>query len=228
MVAVNEFEATIIKLTKPINGQYPRPWMTKMECPEKARIFIVGYNQAKTFKEQDVGRHEKYVDALFNRNGEECHKLYNLVVGKPSKTRPQIDALSELLESKGIADILETNVICYSTPMGADLKNPNHGGGLELGTKIFEKLLDFIRPEALIVFGSNTRKKFSRLFEGHLPSLPTKTDDLVVANPKRGAYSPTVYLIRSLALPEYNKWSSWAGPHLEMVTDAVAKQLTKV
>jgi hypothetical protein len=159
MVADNQFEAKIKKLTRPVNGQYPRPWMTKMKRPDHAQVFIVGYNQAKTFKKREVGSHKRFIDALFNRNGQSCNKLYDLVNEKSSKTRPQINALTELLESKRVTDILETNVICYSTPMGADINKPEHEGGFEAGTKIFETLLDFIHPDVLIAFGAKPRRE---------------------------------------------------------------------
>jgi hypothetical protein len=227
VVVDNQFEAKIRKLTKPINGQYPRPWMTKMKRPDQASLFIVGYNQAKIFEKRNVGSHKRFVDAMFNRNGQDCRNLYDQVTEKSSNTRPHIDALTTLLERKGVADILETNVICYSTPMGNDIGNSIHEGGFEHGTVIFETLLDSIRPKSLIVFGSNTREKIERLFDGKLPDLPTGPDDLVIANPKRGGYSPTLYLIRSLAPPGYNKWHTWAEAHLELVTDAVAMQLKK-
>jgi len=37
---MSAFEQTIRKLTKEINGQYPRPWMTDMEDPSKTEIFV--------------------------------------------------------------------------------------------------------------------------------------------------------------------------------------------
>ena len=40
------FETKIRELTKPINGQLPRPWMTELEDPAQADVFIVGMNPA--------------------------------------------------------------------------------------------------------------------------------------------------------------------------------------
>jgi|TARA_B110000967_G_scaffold171343_1_gene181775 hypothetical protein len=37
-----EFEETISLLTQPLNGQYPRPWMTNLTNPQEADVFIVG------------------------------------------------------------------------------------------------------------------------------------------------------------------------------------------
>jgi hypothetical protein len=42
---MHALEAAIRGLTRPVNGQFPRPWMTTMARPEDARIFVVGYNQ---------------------------------------------------------------------------------------------------------------------------------------------------------------------------------------
>ena len=41
----NKFEEQIRRLTEPINGQLPRPWMTEMRNPLEADVFIVGMNQ---------------------------------------------------------------------------------------------------------------------------------------------------------------------------------------
>ena len=51
----HEFEATIRKLTEPINGQYPRPWMTEMKNPWEAEVFIVGMNQRNGYDVDRVG-----------------------------------------------------------------------------------------------------------------------------------------------------------------------------
>jgi hypothetical protein len=93
---MNTLEASIRRLTQPVNGQFPRPWMTDMAHPEKARVFIVGRNQAKVFPAAAlVGGHEAYIDALFNRSGKSCRKLYEEMSGRegPSPTRENIYAL---------------------------------------------------------------------------------------------------------------------------------------
>ena len=50
-----QFEEAIRRLTEPINGQYPRPWMTEMKRPWEADVFIVGKNQR-------TPRHDVLVD----------------------------------------------------------------------------------------------------------------------------------------------------------------------
>jgi hypothetical protein len=112
---MNTLEAKIRRLTQPVNGQFPRPWMTDMVNPEEARVFIVGQNQATGFPPALVGGHKVYIDALFNRNGRSCRQLYDAIRGPegPSPTRKNIDALREALAHVGVHDVLETNVICY-------------------------------------------------------------------------------------------------------------------
>ena len=89
----------------------------------------MGKNQAKTFSEADVGSHDRFIDALFNRRGQSCRGLYDKVTeGKSSPTRGKIDALTRCLESQGVREILETNVIGYSTPMSSDLDKAEHHG----------------------------------------------------------------------------------------------------
>ncbi|MGH8785982.1 MAG: hypothetical protein ACREYA_12975 [Cupriavidus necator] len=73
----SDFEAVIGHLTQPVGGQYPRPWMTSLRDPMRARVFIVGQNQAKNYPIGLVGSHGRHMDALFNRNGEGCRELYD-------------------------------------------------------------------------------------------------------------------------------------------------------
>ena len=42
-----QFESIIRELVKPLNKQYPRPWMTKLKDPRQADVFVVGKNQEK-------------------------------------------------------------------------------------------------------------------------------------------------------------------------------------
>jgi hypothetical protein len=135
---MNKFEATIRDLTRPVNGQYPRPWMTKLTDPTSARVFIVGKNQAKGYPVERVGSHHRYLDTLFNRNGQSNRALYDLITGgQPSPTRENIDSLTTRLERLGVREVVETNVICYSTPLSTDLTLSEHRGGRERGGKSF-------------------------------------------------------------------------------------------
>jgi hypothetical protein len=221
------FEKILRELTQPINAQYPRPWMTKLQNPLQAKVFIVGKNQAKTFSVQQVGSHNRFIDALFNRNGESSRDLYNRVTNKTSPTRLNIDSLTSHLEQRGICDILETNVICYSTPMSSDLTKIPHQGGKKRGTDIFRTLLSYIRPSILIAHGVGTRKELARVLCTKFISEPKQADQVIYQRVTYENYEPIVFAIPSLAPPAYNRWSKWASEHLNNVADEVARQLDK-
>lgn len=216
------FEHAIFELTQPINGQYPRPWVTDLTDPRKANTFIVGKNQRNGFRVEDVGSHQRHVDALFNRNGEECRKLYDQITGnKPSPTRKNSDCLVSELNAVDVFSILETNVICYSTPMSADLRLNSHIGGTSRGEEIFRFLLTQIKPSVLIVHGAGAVKNLEKVLKCELGPLPSHEDDLRL-NECDGML---VVAIPSLAPPAYNKWIGWAPAHLKRVAAAVAKYL---
>ena len=215
-------EETIRRLTEPINGQFPRPWMTEMQNPWEADVFIVGMNQRNGY---DIDRvsHRRHLDALFNRNGESCRGLYDeLTVGKPSPTRRNTDALVAHLKRRGIHGILETNVICYSTPMSSDLRSPEHSGGTEGGEDIFRYLLAEVTPSVIIAHGAGTLKRLSRILQTDRLAVPRSADE--VCDLQLGGH--LVIPIPSLAPPEFNRWSSWADGYLNKVADRVCQRLT--
>lgn len=217
-----ELERVIRELTQPLNGQYPRPWMTGLSDPASAEVFIVGKNQAKGYPVEAVGPRDRYLDALFNRNGLTCRGLYDAITGSaPSPTRRNIDALTARLERRGVTRVLETNVICYSTPMSSDLGLAQHVGGRERGQEIFRALLALIRPRVLIAHGADTIRKLERIVGMALPAPPSRPDDPVIARSE----AQTVIVLPSLAPPAYNKWSSVAAAHLDRVAGVVAAEL---
>jgi hypothetical protein len=124
---MSEFELKISAAIRTFNGQLPCPWMTNLADPLSAQDFIVGRNQARTYDASTL-THERHVDALFNRNGQSCRALYDELAA-PSPTRQNIDLLRGLLEKAGVDRVLETNVICYSSPMSADLCSLNTQAG---------------------------------------------------------------------------------------------------
>ena len=151
-----EFEQVVARLTRPLNGQYPRPWMTRLADPLQAKVFVVGKNQAKPFPEVLVRSHAEYLDCLFNRNGRSCRGLYDRATGgAPSPTRKNIDRLGEMLRRAGVDGVLETNVICYSTGMSPELERLEHAEGKDRGRLIFRTLLEHIRPPVIIAHGSS-------------------------------------------------------------------------
>ena len=170
----SKFEEVIRQLTKPINDQFPRPWMTKMTNPAEADLFIVGRNQKNGYPVESVGSQERHLDALFNRNGMSCRSLYDEITGgNPSPTRVNTERFSSLLEERGISRILETNVICYSTPMSADLRLNEHIGGMERGEEVFRYLIGEINPSVLVVHGIGATKQLESILGERILPFPT-------------------------------------------------------
>ena len=93
--------------------------MTYSATPGSCRVFLIGFNQATPLPASTAGDHDAYLDALFNRNGRSIAKLYEEARGGKgaSPTRQNMNRVTALLKAKGIADVLETNVVCYATPM---------------------------------------------------------------------------------------------------------------
>ena len=218
----HEFEARIRRLTEPINGQFPRPWMTEMRSPWEADVFIVGMNQRNGY-DVDKVPHQRHLDALFNRNGESCRGLYDeMTGGRPSPTRKNTDALVARLKTQCIHGILETNVICYSTPMSGDLRSPEHSGGTESGEDIFRYLLAEIVPAILIAHGAGTLKRLSRVLRSGQFRVPRSADEICDVRLGRHLVIP----IPSLAPPAFSRWSSWADGYLDEVARRVHRELT--
>ena len=218
---MDKFAETIRELTEPINGQLPRPWMTKMRDPQEADVFIVGMNQRNTYSATEI-QHERHLDALFNRNGESCRGLYDEVTkGKPSPTRRNIYDLADRLNQRNIHNILETDVVCYSTHMVADLKKPANAGGARKGEEIFRYLLAEIVPTVLIIHGAGSVKHISRILKMDRLKVPRSADDIFDVQTKQHLVIP----IPSLAPPAFNQWSSWSDGYLNKVADRVREKL---
>ena len=222
---MTDLETKIRELTKPIQGQYPRPWMTKIKNPERARIFVVGYNDAVKFPASKI-THKQFLNALFNRGTPDCRDLYDKVTGgQPRPSRKNIDNLIDALESRGFRDILGTNVICYSTPMGADINAAEHDGGFEIGTKIFQFLVRSIKPKIIIIHGEGARKKVEILFGIELPKAsnePTTLSEKEI--PLNGAFI-TFLTIKSLSPPEANKWANWRCDCFDLLATTIEKKI---
>lgn len=213
--------ARIAKLTKPLNGQYPRPWMTNSRSPWCVPVFTVGRNQRNGFSVEAVGSHENYLNALFNRNGSSCRSLYDRLTEKPSPTRINTDRLVAKLARVGITEVLETNVVCYSTSMSSDLRNREHLGGKERGTELFRTLLETIKPSVIIAHGAGTAKDLGRLLETSLPAVPSTPEMTARAT----VADMAIWVIPSLAPPKWNSWMRWADAHLDLVCREVAEHL---
>lgn len=217
-VSEAELEAAIRRLTQPINGQYPRPWMTSLTTPGEAEVLTVGKNQRNGYDVAKIESHDHYVDSLFNRGPETCRALYDRIAGSPSPTRTNTDRFVRQLHDRGVLKVVETNVICYSTPMSADLRSAQNLGGTERGTEIFKALLRLIKPRVLIAHGTDTARKLGKVLGRDLPEPPEKPGDPVRVQSGENI----VFVIPSLAPPAFNKWSSWSRDHLAAVSDQVA------
>ncbi|ABL70669.1 hypothetical protein Pden_2582 [Paracoccus denitrificans PD1222] len=151
--------------------------MTDLTDPLDANCFIVGKNQRNRYPVGAVD-HVRHVNALFNRNGESCRALYEELC-EPSPTRKNTDRLSGKLKAAG-ARVLETNVICFSSPMSSDLTRIQK----QKGSAIFEWLLARLQPKVIIVHGEGAARALSKVATGKA---------IIIRMP-------------SLAPPAYQKW----------------------
>jgi hypothetical protein len=137
-------------LCKPLNGQRPRPWLTDYTDPERCRVFVVGKNQASAFTENVT-------------DGEFMRRLYNdsrsLASAIPTKTRRRLDNLVRMLGEVGVHDVLQTNVICYSTTTAKLLTDAEKA----LGRRVFAAVLKWIQPRVIVVHGVDADKELSRV-----------------------------------------------------------------
>jgi len=192
---MNKFYKEAQFYTQAVESQYPRPWMTDLADPTQADCFIVGLNQRNGYDVAAVGSHSRHVDALFNQNGQSCKGLYDSLC-KTSPTRTNIDRLSRRLKACG-AKVLETNVICFSTPMSADLNTDQR----QIGSEIFKWLYERILPRVIIVHGSGAAKRLAKL----------------------DTSNSGVIEMAALAPPAYNKWHR----NSEMELDRIASEACK-
>ena len=218
-----EFETAISELTQPINDQYPRPWMTRLKNPLEARVFIVGRNQRNGYP-TDRFDHARHMNGLFNRKGETCRGIYDeITAGKPSPTRHNTDRFVQKLSEVGVDDVLETNVICYSSPMSSSLALPEHRGGRQRGTELFGFLLGSINPSVIICHGTGTIGDLQNILGVTIPTPPDGLQPVVRA--RVGEHE--VVVLPSLAPPKFNACMSWSDVYMDRVSRYVAKVLAK-
>ena len=195
--------------------------MTKMTNPLEADVFIIGMNQRNGYLESDIP-HGRHIDALFNRNGESCRGIYDEVTqGKPSPTRRNIDGLTNRLAQRGIHNVIETDVVCFSTPLGKDLRKSENAEGARKGEEIFCYLLDAIAPPVLIVHGVGSLKRIARILKMRRLQVPHTAEEICDVQTGDQLIIP----IPSLAPPGFNMWSSWSSGFMDAVADRVRDQL---
>ena len=215
----------IAALTKPINGQYPRPWMVHGD-PAAAEVFIVGKNPGFTVLEQDAKNHQEFLDAMFNCDAP--GRCYELIKNshdrrtRKARTRPNLNLFRDHLKRKGVTKVMETNVICYATPMSKDLRRDEHKGGVQRGKQIFRAVLDGIQPKVLAVFGVSAAKELGKAL-GH--PLPRPVPEPEPESVKTAWGEVNVLVIPCLAPPEWNKWCSQAETAFPVIARTVAEIL---
>lgn len=214
-------EDAIRTLTRPVLGQFPRPWMTDIAEPSEAEVFVVGANQPTAYPPDKVGSHQRFLNALFNRDGETCRTLYREIRGGSSGTRSHSDDFVKMLQAAGVKKIVETNAVCFSTPKADDLKRFENREGLEKGIRIFSEIFRIIKPRVMVVHGAGTVEFLRRHHQIRLPKPPKEGDQF----PHSIIAATQVFVVRSLALPEVNKWDSWRTEYLHEIAKRVSSQL---
>ncbi len=225
---MDSFERRVRDLTSEINGQYPRPWMTRLKAPQSAKVFVVGYNFAVPYMANTVN-YERFIDSLFNRNGESCQAFYEEMTSK-TPTRSNIEMFSTKLANAGCDSVIETNVICYGTRKKKCLRLSKHRNGKELGIKIFLNLVKEIRPKAIVVYGIGVCEEFGRALElsSPLPYPPKRRNEFEQDKLTDGTH---VFVIPSLGEPAFRNWPrrplesfcNWADEYLDKVASRVAR-----
>ena len=224
-------------------SQYPRPWMTDYVAPWAARVFTVGFNQHSPYLATELPRvldelypgdprspDEKYIASLLNCPPGRCREVYERVFpGPPGPTRRNTDSVIQALGDVGIPDVVQTNVICYSTPMARDLRLPAHRNGVKRGREIFETLVQIIRPRVIIAHGAKTSRKLAET----LRTLRLNGAEFTVPKPRVPPSQPlsahiddiVVFIIPSLAPPAFNRWGRGMLSHVAAVAEEVREIL---
>ncbi|CUJ69861.1 Uncharacterised protein [Achromobacter sp. 2789STDY5608633] len=214
-------------LVSPINGQRPRPWFTHYHDPASARVFLVGANQASAYKEDAVS-HDQHVDALFNQNGLNCEKLYQ-ELGFKSRSRTYIDRFCRELGARGIDDVLQTNVICYSTGKASELSKAEHSAGRSRGAEIFRALVSHVKPRVMVVHGSGTatmlRKAFRVEFDGPPSNTGPATDRIYASRLSIDGGPMEIIAMPTLAMSGVTRWLRWQPRYFALVADHIASAL---
>jgi len=206
------FEDLIRALTVPRDGSYPRPWTTETD-PTQADVLIVGASSAKTFHVADVGSHDQFLDALWNRNGLTCRAMYDAATAKPSPTRTNLDRLSQMLAANGLTS-LQTNVTCASARYDAEVSKTDRAHG----TLLFKAVVTHLPWSAMIIYGVGATDRFGKALGLAMPKVPSPD----TAPVSRMIYDRPVFVSPTLASPSY-RTSVW--PYLERVVMAIGGRL---
>lgn len=218
---MSDLERQFRDLLQPVAGQYPRPWMTSSTSPESCRVFIVGFNQARAFDAARIPSVHDYINILYNRGGTTCRGVYDELNPVPSRTRTNLDRVTASLADAGILDVIETNVICFSTPMGAELTQRKNRQGATVGRSIFGTILSHIQPKVIWLHGAGAAKAYRKEISRELPNRPSARLIQIdtVADTR-------IIQIGSLAPPAFNRWHREFDAVLDKATRATAEFLS--
>lgn len=223
-------EEVIAPLVSPINGQRPRPWFTHFSDPGRARVFVVGMNQASPYLVEAVS-HDEHLDALFNRGGLTCEGLYQRL-GFEGKSRAFIDRFCTALGVRGIDDVLQTNVVCYATPKSANaLSRPEHRDGRARGKELFRTVVAHVKPRIIVVHGQKSSRELKKALGVEFEDPPSNqgpATSRVHATRVLLDNQPTqIIAIPTLAKPGVNAWKSWQSLYFDTVAEHIERELAR-
>lgn len=221
-------EEVIAPLVGPINGQRPRPWFTHYTDPERARVFIVGMNQASQYQ-VDAVSHDEHLDALFNRGGLTCEGLYQRL-GFEGKSRAFIDRFCTALSVRGIDDVLQTNVVCYATPKTASvLSRPQHRNGRARGKELFRTVVAHVKPRIIVVHGQKSSRELKKALGVEFEDPPSNrgpaTSVVHATRVMLDNHPAQIIAIPTLAKPGVNSWMPWQSPYFDTVARHIETEL---
>lgn len=202
--------------------------MTHLKAIQSTKVFVVGNHFSVPYLANSV-KYERFIDSLFNRNGESCQAFYEEITSR-TPSRSNIELLSMKLNNAGCDSVIETNVCCYGVKKADYLRHPKHHGGKERGIKIFRTLVEIIRPKVIVIYGKGACKEFRRALDlsSPLPCPPQKKNDFAQDKFADGTH---VFVIPSLGEPAFRNWPkkplesfcNWADEYLDEVASRVAR-----
>lgn len=165
---------------------------------------------------------------LFNQNGLNCEKLYQ-ELGFKSRSRTYIDRFCRELGARGIDDVLQTNVICYSTGKASELSKAEHSAGRSRGAEIFRALVSHVKPRVMVVHGSGTatmlRKAFRVEFDGPPSNTGPATDRIYASRLSIDGGPMEIIAMPTLAMSGVTRWLRWQPRYFALVADHIASAL---
>lgn len=205
--------------------------------PASATVFVVGYNPAKEFSEKACSEkgisHKKYVAALFNDDKNAHRELFYQLHPKQSPTREATQELVRVIghERPLLQAVIETNVICFSTPKARDIKKPENAIGRTRGLELFKVLVRTIKPRVMIIHGAKAKKELDEALHLNpiVPQAPTKLPTLPIFNDYETNYGKLrIFPIQTLsprASSVWWEWKSWRVDYYKLIAKSAEEHL---